>query len=193
MAAMLLREVNPESRPLVVLVTQNSGGQNTGWHTDRFCKVIQAMHARGYAVAYVGTEGDVPAIAALIAAAGDLGVSIAGRTTVTELAAVLALSDLMVTLDTGTMHVGRAAGVPMVVLGPSWQEPLEWLPIKIENVRVLRGESVARAPADYRLDEISPESVIEAGDNLLALYPPLDESRRGRLDRALSDCDHRMV
>ena len=188
-AAGLLREANPEARPLAVLVTQNSGGQSTGWHTDRFVRVIQEAGAQGCAVAYVGTASEAPGIEMLRSASG-LGVSLAGRTSVSELAAVLALADFVVTLDTGTMHVGRASAVPMVVLGPSWQKPLEWLPLGVENVRILRGPDRTDVPPGYRLDEISAESVIAALHDLMQRYPASAEMRERRLHEGLSGVDH---
>jgi ADP-heptose:LPS heptosyltransferase len=189
-AAGLLREVNPGGLPLVVFVTQNSGGQSTGWHTDRFAAMIRAAAARGCAVAYVGTAADAAAVEAIREAADGTGSSIAGRTTVNELAAVLAQSDFMVTLDTGTMHVGRAVGVPMVVLGPSWQRPVEWLPLGVENVRILRGEDRVGAPEGYRLDEISTDAVLAALDELIAAYPASAEARQARLRAETSEVDH---
>ena len=187
----LLREANPEGRPVVVMVTQNSGGQNTGWHTDRFVRVIDdAARVSGFAVVYVGTAGDAAAVEAIRAAAGGVGTSIAGKTTVSELAAVLALSDYAVTLDTGTMHVGRAAGVPMVVLGPSWQKPLEWIPLGVANVRILRGEDRVGVPEGYRLDEISAEQVIAALGELVEAYPASAGARETRLLAGLSEIDH---
>jgi ADP-heptose:LPS heptosyltransferase len=146
-AKSLLHEANPEGRPLAVMVTQSSGGQRTGWHLDRFLQVIDhAARVRGCAVVYVGTAGDAVAIETIRKTARGLGTSIAGKTSASELAAVLAASDYVVTLDTGTMHVGRAVGVPMVVLGPSWQKPLEWMPLGVENVRILRGEDRVGVP-----------------------------------------------
>jgi ADP-heptose:LPS heptosyltransferase len=187
----LLREANPDGRPLVALVTQNSGGQSTGWHTDRFVRVIDhAARVQGCAVVYVGTSAEATAIAAMREAAGGVGSSLAGKTTVSELAAVLASSDCMVTLDTGPMHVGRAAGVPMVVLGPSWQKPVEWMPLGVENVRILRGPDRDGAPQGYRLDEISAESVIAALDDLVAAYPASAEARGRRLAEGQSEIDH---
>ena len=187
----LVREVNPEGRPLVVMVTQTSGGQATGWHTERFVRVIRhASDALGCAVVYVGTLQDASAIEAIRGAAGGIGVSVAGRTSVTELAALLAMSDAMVTLDTGTMHVGRAVKTPMVVLGPSWQKPVEWMPLGVENVRILRGEDRDRAPEGYRLDEISAESVIAALDDLMQVYPASGEARERRVGESLSAVDH---
>jgi ADP-heptose:LPS heptosyltransferase len=190
-ARALLHEVNPEGRPLVVMVTQNSGGQATGWHTERFVEVIRhAAEGLGCAVVYVGTSGDAPSIEMIRKAAGRVGTSIAGRTSVTELAAVLAMSDAMVTLDTGTMHVGRAVKTPMVVLGPSWQRPIEWLPLEVANVRILRGVDRDTVPENYRLDEISAESVIAALDDLLRAYPASVGARADRAEQSLSSIDH---
>ncbi len=190
-ARRLVTEVNSEGRPLVVMVTQNSGGQATGWHTERFVRVIRHVaEGLGCAVVYVGTTVDAAAIEEIREAAGGIGVSVAGRTSVTELAALLAMSDAMVTLDTGTMHVGRAVKTPMVVLGPSWQKPVEWLPLGVENVRILRGEDRDSAPIGYRLDEISAESVIEALDDLMQVYVPSVEAREMRVGTSLSEIDH---
>jgi ADP-heptose:LPS heptosyltransferase len=189
-ARALLVEANPDGRPVVVMVTQGSGGQATGWHTDRFSRVIRhASEELGCAVVYVGTANDAPAIEAIRQASGGIGSSIAGRTSVTELASVLAMSDAMVTLDTGTMHVGRAMKTPMVVLGPSWQRPLEWLPLKVANVRILRGVDRDTVPENYKLDEISAESVIEALDDLLRVYAPRADARRDRVEQSLSSID----
>ncbi|MDR3744662.1 MAG: glycosyltransferase family 9 protein [Acidobacteriaceae bacterium] len=189
-AKALLDQSNPERRPVLAMVTQTSGGQSTGWHTERFVEVIRhAALQRGFSLAYVGTAADAAAIDAIREAADGLGTSLAGKTSVSELAAVLALSDFVVTLDTGTMHVGRSVGVPMVVLGPSWQKPLEWMPLGVENVRILRGEDRVGVPEGYRLDEISAESVIATLDELMAIYPASAESRAKRLQAGLSDVE----
>jgi ADP-heptose:LPS heptosyltransferase len=96
----------------------------------------------------------------------------------------------VVTLDTGTMHVGRAVGTPIVVLGPSWQKPLEWLPLTVPNARILRGPDRESIPDHYRLDEISAEAVIAALDELLHAYPPSEEARGRRVKQSLSEVDH---
>jgi ADP-heptose:LPS heptosyltransferase len=187
----LVNEVNPEGKPLVVMVTQNSGGQATGWHTERFVRVIRhAVETVGCTVVYVGTASDEAAIEAICQAAGGIGKSIAGRTSVTELAALLAMGDAIVTLDTGTMHVGRAVKTPMVVLGPSWQRPIEWMPLTVQNVRILRGADRDTVPENYRLDEIPAESVIDALDDLLRCYPRSAEARERRVAGSLSGVDH---
>ena len=189
----LLQAANPEQRPLVIFVTQNSGGQLTGWHTSRFVEVIQHTYNQlGCAIVYVGTDKDGAPIEAIRQAAGGIGVSLAGKTSVAELAAVLALADAAVSLDTGTMHIGRCVGLPMVVIGPSWQKPIEWLPLELPQARILRGPERDRKdiPADYRLDEIEAATVITALEDLLTKYSPNAASRQQRLSSGLSTVDH---
>lgn len=187
-ASALLQMANADG-PIAVMVTQTSGGQRTGWHRERFVEVIQHAVRRGFSIVYVGTAREANAIEEICEATG-VGTSLAGKTSVTELAALLAMSDVMVALDTGTMHVGRAAGTPMVVLGPSWQRPIEWLPLGIENVRILRGEDREDMPDGYQLDEITAERVIVAFDELMCLYPPSGPDREHRIQESLSAIDH---
>ena len=190
-AESLVRVANPEGRPLVLVVTQNSGGQRTGWHPNRFAHVIRHTHeVLGCAVAYVGTTADRGPIEEIRQAAGGIGASLAGRTSVNELAALLVISDAAVSLDTGTMHVGRAVGVPMVVIGPSWQRPIEWLPLGIPQVRILRGKDREDIPPNYQLDEVRAEEVIAALEELFTLYPPSAASRAERAAARTSTVDH---
>jgi ADP-heptose:LPS heptosyltransferase len=185
-AATLLAESNPTRRPIAAFVLQGSGGQRTGWHDDRFAAVIAYTESLGYHAIFLGTPTDTPTIGRIRALAASSGASLAGRTTIPELAAVLTLSDILITLDTGTMHVGRAAGLPMVVLGPSWQRPLEWLPIDRPNVRILRGPDRQGVPENYRLDEIQVDAVLSAISELIALFPPSAQAQESRVEHLLS-------
>jgi ADP-heptose:LPS heptosyltransferase len=183
----LLSEINPTGLPLVAFVMQGSGGQATGWHDERFAEVIEHVHCLGHLPLFgLGTATEVAVIDRIQKLAGGVGVSLAGRTSIRELAALLCLCDLVVSVDAGIMHVGRAVDVPMVVLGPSWQEPLKWLPLDKDNVRILRGLDRADVPAGYRLDEIEFGDVITAVDDLLRSFPPSVESRERRVSQRLS-------
>lgn len=187
-ATALFQDTQATGRPRLVMVTQTSGGQRTGWHRERFARTIEHAHREhGCAVLYVGTAADAASIEEIRAAAGGIGASLAGRTTVTQLAAVLAMSDFVISLDTGTMHVARAVGTPMVVLGPSWQKPVEWMPLGLPHVRILRGPDRDTVPADYRLDEIEAEDVIRGFDDLTTRRWL---SREDRIRNSVSKTDH---
>lgn len=188
-ARTLLQQANPQSRPLTAFIVQGSGAQPNSWHDDRFAAVIQHGESLGHRTVFLGTKAEAPDIDRVRSAAETTGISLAGLTNIPTLAAVLSLCDYVVSVDTGSMHVTRAAGTPMVVLGPSWQPAIEWLPLHIPNVTVLRGpdNNIAREaiPADYRLDEITTDEVIAAFDDLSQRYPPSVEAREQRISRLL--------
>jgi len=189
-AQILLQEINPGARPVTAFVMQGSGGQRTGWHDDRFVQVIRHIESLGHSTLFLGTASDAVVIDRIRSLSGSAGESLAGRTSIPQLAALLCLTDLLITLDTGTMHIGRAAGLPMAVLGPSWQKPIEWLPLGKPNVRILRGEDRTGVPPDYRLDEIAAADVIAAVEELRQAYPPSEQQRHQRVARLLSTTCH---
>ena len=97
--------------------------------------------------------------------------SVAGKTSITQLAAVMSLCNVGLTLDTGPMHVGRAVGLPMVVIAPAWSPPLEWLPIEADRFRVLKNGDIPVAPVDYIIDEVSVDEVQSALQDFIQRYP----------------------
>jgi ADP-heptose:LPS heptosyltransferase len=185
-ARTMLGEANPAALPVTAFVVQGSGGQRTGWCDERFVAVVQHMQERGHLPVFLGTPENAAEIERIRSVAGSPGCSLAGRTSIPQLAALLCLCDLMITVDTGTMHVGRASDVPMVVLGPSWQQPLEWLPLGKPNVHILRGADRADVPLDYRLDEITVEQVSAAADELLTVFTPSQQARETRIAQRIS-------
>jgi ADP-heptose:LPS heptosyltransferase len=182
----LLRKVNPANAPIAAFVMQGSGGQRTSWHDDRFAEVIGHVVALGCLPLFVGTAADAAAIERIQALAHGVGNSFAGRTSITQLAALFCLCDLVVSVDTGAMHVARASGTPMVVLGPSWQKPIEWLPLNIANIHILRGADRMDVPPNYCLDEIEVAEVIVAIDTLRQAFPQTTSDREQRVSKRLS-------
>ncbi len=171
--------------PRIVFVTQNSGGQRNQWSPTRFQKVISSVtSATGAVPVFVGTGKDAVPIDNLRKDLTQKGISLAGKTTITELAALLAQCDLIVSLDTGTFHVARAVGLPGVVIAPAWQDSREWLPVDDPRYRVLRGPSLREIPPDYCIDEISVEQVCAAAQTLLTKYPADPAQRDSRVDQS---------
>lgn len=71
----------------------------------------------------VGGEKDMGVATEVAGIAGDGVVNLAGRTSLLELAGVLKKASLLVTNDSGPMHVSAAVSTPVVVLfGPTVPE-----------------------------------------------------------------------
>lgn len=99
-----------------------SGGRpSKQWHLDRFAEVGRALAADGALVVLTGGAGDRPLVDAVLDRLGPVPViNTAGTLNLTVTAALLARLDVLVTGDTGPMHLAAAVGTPVVALfGPS--------------------------------------------------------------------------
>ncbi len=169
----LLRESGAEAgQTIAIFVTQTSVTQRKSWRAERFQAAARFLRERfGALVVFVGTAGEAAAIEGIRAGLDFPTANVAGRTNLLQLAALLSLGDLGLTLDTGTMHLGRAVGLPMVIVAPAWSPPLEWLPLGDDRFVILKNLDMATAPEDYVIDEVSVEEVTGALGGLLARYP----------------------
>ncbi len=110
-----------DERPLFGLNAGAEYGAAKRWPEARFVEAAVELHrrtrCRWLIVGGRGDRGLTERIAAQVAAAagGDAVRNIAGETTLRELCAALKLCDVVLTNDTGPMHVAAAVGTPVVV------------------------------------------------------------------------------
>ncbi len=113
-AAEWLREL---PRPRVALNVGASRAYKR-WLEANWAAVADKLAERGCGVVFVGGPGDTEAIARVQSlqqhTAG--GLNLSGKTTLRELASVLAACDLLVSGDSGPMHLAVAVGTPTVAL-----------------------------------------------------------------------------
>lgn len=111
-----------------------SNASSRRWPVARFAEVARALVGRGRRVVVMGSAGE-RALTARVAAAAPGVVDAGGSTDVQGLAALLAVCDLVVTNDTGPMHLAAAVGAPTLTLwGPS--DPAEVAPQGPGHARV---------------------------------------------------------
>jgi heptosyltransferase-2 len=88
------------------------------WPPERFAMVADALTASGVDVVLVGRSDDDTA--GVRAASGGIALDLTDRTSLPTLAAVLARVDLLISNDSGVMHLATAMGTPIVaVFGPT--------------------------------------------------------------------------
>jgi len=119
----LLAECGLESEgPLVALAPGEAANRPyKSWTTEGFRRVAAALAKEESArLVVVGGMADRALGDEILGGLGGCGCNLAGQTSPSELAAVLAQCDLLIGIDSGPMHVAAAMGTPVVALfGPT--------------------------------------------------------------------------
>lgn len=152
------------------------------WPAENFGRLLQDLRARGCRLPVVVFGGGADVETARLVASNGAGnvVNLAGRTGLRELMAAMTSLRVLVTNDTGPMHVAAALGVPVVVPFGSTSPELTGpgLPGDPRH-RLLRAGVpcspcfLRQCPIDLRcLTRISPDQVTDAVMSVLASTAP---------------------
>jgi ADP-heptose:LPS heptosyltransferase len=95
------------------------------WGADRYRRVVEVLSSFGIKVVVVGGKEDVQQGAVITA--GGLGLNLAGLTLLSETAAVIRKSVLLLCGDSGLLHIAVGLGVPTVSLFGSGRAK-KWAP-----------------------------------------------------------------
>jgi len=88
------------------------------WPLERWARLVPDLVGRwGAQILFTGVAAEAPEVAKVAAMLPDgAAINLAGRTDLRELAAAVAECDLLITPDTGLMHVAAALDVPLVAV-----------------------------------------------------------------------------
>jgi ADP-heptose:LPS heptosyltransferase len=108
----------PAARGPLVLVQPGASCANRRWPPERLAQALRRLHTEaGAAFLLLGSGAEAPLCAELAELARGLPLlDLAGRTSLEELAALCSRGELLITNDTGTLHVAAARGLPSVSL-----------------------------------------------------------------------------
>jgi heptosyltransferase II len=157
------------------------------WLPERFAEVARAVSAqRPVQWILFGTSGDAATGAAIEAAAGANCINRIGKTTMHELITELSECALLLTNDTGTMHLATILGVPVVAIFGS-TEP--YLTGPLGNARdVIRHQVecspcfLRECPIDFRcMKQVTVDEVVQAVSLRLKIWErPLGRDHHAR-------------
>lgn len=98
------------------------------WEVERWRELTASLLAEGMGVILTGSRQDEALAARIVNGLNPPPQSLVGRLTLKELVAVLRDVELMITVDSGPMHIAAAVGTPVVALfGPT--DPLRTGPL----------------------------------------------------------------
>lgn len=115
-------------KPVLALCPGAEYGPSKRWPTEYFAEIAKRQSAEGWSVWLFGSDKDAPITAKLRTLAGADCIDLAGRTTLAEAIDLLSLATLVVSNDSGLMHVAAALKRKLIALfgssDPGFTPPL---------------------------------------------------------------------
>ncbi len=155
-------------KPVIGIHPVATYGPAKCWPAERFRKVTEELlRSRSCTILYVGNADAKETIGNIVAEFPSHVVNMAGKTTMRELASLLQKCSLLLTNDSGPMHLADALDVPVVALFGSTCD-IRTGPYRRNGVMIHKRVTCSpcfrrTCPIDFRcMNEISVEEVLHA-------------------------------
>jgi heptosyltransferase-2 len=161
-----------KDQPLVVLCPGSTNSRAKRWPVDRFAALGDRLTETSAAVAILGSSEELDVCREVALQMRCQPLMLAGQTNLGEAAAILSISSLLISNDTGAAHVAASLGCPtMVIFGPTnpaTTRPFSPLATIIRHPPDCAPCMLRACPIDHRcMTAISPDEVFETAGALL--------------------------
>ena len=116
------------TKPIAVFCPGAEYGSAKRWPVAYFAEIAQRLQQQGYAVWLIGSAKDKEVAGKIIAMGNPACLNLCGSTDLTDAIALLACAKLVVSNDSGLMHLAAALNIPMLALfgssSPQFTPPL---------------------------------------------------------------------
>jgi ADP-heptose:LPS heptosyltransferase len=165
----------PLALPVGRKVALNPGASEVArcWPAGNFVRLAEALSAAGFAPLLVGAPSDRELCERIRCAAGVAISNFAGRTTIPEMATLLAGCELLISADTGAVHLAAAVGTTVLGLYGATAWFTETAPYGDYHL-------ILQTPLNAPMSTISVDSVLAASLNRLGRIPADELSRELR-------------
>ena len=144
------------------------------WQPDKFAELIRLLTEEHAAACFiVGSAGDKNYADSVIKASQVDCKNFCGQTSIIDMAALFELSQLLITVCTGTVHVASTTAVPAIVVY-GCTVPRRWHPLQDSYLAVWSMRNCSpctkkplECPEKFCLQEISVQDVLLAAESLL--------------------------
>ncbi len=127
-AAVLAKFGLAPNKPIVVFCPGAEYGSAKRWPPHYYAELSQRLHAQGYAVWLIGSPKDKDVADKIVALGNQQVINLCGNTDLAEAIALMACADLVVSNDSGLMHIAAALNRPLLAIfgssSPQFTPPL---------------------------------------------------------------------
>ena len=166
--SLLLSHHINDQRPIVLFNPGAFYGTAKRWPAEKYAELARLLQKDlNTHILIIGSRDEIELAESIANSMETPAVILSGKTSLRELAALMGLADLLVTNDSGPMHMANALGTPVVALfGPT--DPRSTKPYQDPSLYIKKEVpcwpcSYRECPFDHRcMTQISPEEVYRA-------------------------------
>lgn len=130
---------NIGNNSIIAAISPSARWHTKMWLTERFAEVADILNKKGVITILVGSRSDRPLIDKITSLMSTNPVIAAGKTNLKQLISLLKRTDIMITNDSGPMHIAAAIGTPIVaIFGPT--DPVRTGPYGNSHVVIRRND-----------------------------------------------------
>ena len=109
-----------QNKQQLIAINPQTTWETKLWYNDRFAEVADRLAAEGLFVVFTGGAADKKVVLSIQERMSHKSLDLTGKSSLKELAALYKRADLVISTDTGPMHIAAAVGTPLVALfGPT--------------------------------------------------------------------------
>ena len=118
---LLIQEGIEPERPLIACHISSNNGQSKRWPLPYWATLIDKLiREQDAQVILTGASTDLPLIESVLRHMQEQAINLAGKTSLPQLVALLQRADLVISGDSGPMHIAAAVGTPLIAIhGPT--------------------------------------------------------------------------
>jgi lipopolysaccharide heptosyltransferase II len=159
-------------KPILACHVSSNNGQAKRWPIPYWVKLIDELISEDHmTVVLTGATNDLPFIETILRRTREQPVNLAGKTSLTQLAALLKRAGMLITGDSGPMHIVAAVGTPLIAIhgptNPVMSGPISpFATVLCSNIWCSPCYTARGGPADCRffttqcMKDILPEQVL---------------------------------
>jgi ADP-heptose:LPS heptosyltransferase len=160
-----------------IALNPGSSSEDRRWPPAHFARLAEHLHGKGFIPVLVGAAGDRVACDEVQAECRIPLDNFCGRTDIPQMARMLAAARLLVSVDTGAVHIASCTGTPVVGLygaTASFRETAPWG----------EGHLILQAPLETELARLPPDLVLGACLTRLGILEEAEWRRDLEIHRA---------
>lgn len=146
------------------------------WPAEKFRELADKLTEKGYDIIFSGAKEEMPIITKILSSTNKKYLNLVGKTTLSQLLELFKKARVVISLDTGPMHLSAASGTPTLGLFGA-NTPKKWGPYGQQHKSIYHGPDkpctrqqygyVCKHSEGYHMHDISVEEVLESTLNIL--------------------------